>query len=875
MRLLTVSVGQQDPAQITSVQRVSWPAFCKWFAKRPPVAADKAARGWYCGAEFSEPRRHGDFFVARHLLTLDFDDLSEVDAEHVAFWLATSPWASVWYTTFSHTPDKPRLRVLLPLSRPCSTDEFQAVSRKIAERIGIELAARESHTPCQMMYAPAVRAEAAPWRSVVREAGKWVDVDAVLAEYTDWTDRSSWPRRKEHDDVARADLAEDPRLKPGLIGAFCRTFTITDAIRKFELPYLPTDNPERWTYAKGSRPEGVTTYDLDSKAHSYHDTDPARGQHNAFDLVRLHKFGALDTEEEQAKPITERASFRAMMNLAVELPEIQNERVKEEFEPLPDLTPEEQTEVKAKIDAEQRIIVAFSGPRVLTTGLEAARNALLQCAEQVEVLTYGNRMVRPILTTTRRGFGAVPIESVELAPYNPVGLTAAMSRRIDFCRRSKDAEGKTVLLKMDCPGQLAQALISEADKLPELAVDHIAMTPIINGNGLHSRRGHDRELRAWLLAPEGIEVPAKPTETAARAALARVESWLGEFPFESPLDKSAALAALLTAALRASLDHAPGILVSKPDYGSGASTLCDLIHVVLTGRPAAVINASLGRQETDKAIDSVQLAGLPAIVIDNVVDGEQFNSIALAQVLSQQTRQVRVLGESTVVSVPCTQLVLVNGNNIRIADDLIRRFIRIRLDPHMESPHTRLFKKPEIISDAQSQRALLLSDLFTIAIAYRHAERKAATARLAGFSRWLDAVAGPLVWLGRLDPSETQSRISTDDERKGALRALLVAWRTAYGDATMTVRQILEEEMPDEDAKTDAAREHARRDLRQLFLSVCPSPRGGLDPARVGRWLQGISGRVVDGLTVEAAGIGHGGVRRWHVKDLKKEDWLS
>lgn len=91
----------------------------------------------------------------------------------------------------------------------------------------------------------------------------------------------------------------------------------------------------------------------------------------------------------------------------------------------------------------------------------------------------------------------------------------------------------------------------------------------------------------------------------------------------------------------------------------------------------------------------------------------------------------------------------------------------------------------------------------------------------------------------------------------------------------MTVRQILEEEMPDEDAKTDAAREHARRDLRQLFLSVCPSPRGGLDPARVGRWLQGISGRVVDGLTVEAAGIGHGGVRRWHVKDLKKEDWLS
>ena len=55
----------------------------------------------------------------------------------------------------------------------------------------------------------------------------------------------------------------------------------------------------RWTYAMGSRPEGVIIYDGGAKLHSHHDTDVARGQHNAFDLVRLHKFGDLDGKADE------------------------------------------------------------------------------------------------------------------------------------------------------------------------------------------------------------------------------------------------------------------------------------------------------------------------------------------------------------------------------------------------------------------------------------------------------------------------------------------------------------------------------------------------------------------------------------------------
>jgi hypothetical protein len=92
----------------------------------------------------------------------------------------------------------------------------------------------------------------------------------------------------------------------------------------------------RWTYTLGSRPEGVIVYDDDAKLHSHHDTDPARGQHSAFDVVRLHRFGHLDAGAEEVT-ITDRPSYRAMVEFANELPEVRAGRAETEFEDLGEL----------------------------------------------------------------------------------------------------------------------------------------------------------------------------------------------------------------------------------------------------------------------------------------------------------------------------------------------------------------------------------------------------------------------------------------------------------------------------------------------------------------------------------------------------------
>jgi P4 family phage/plasmid primase-like protien len=322
---LVASLGKYDAkdprcnAIITKTWQGDFAAFVAAILKNVPETDNKASAGWVCGAEFTKSHRHGDNFVARHFLSLDYDHISPEDVSRILESLKGSAFLA--YTTWSHDAARPRIRIWIPLSRPATSEEFTAVSRKVAARSGIELAARESHVPAQFMYRAASKA-GVPFQHWEDTTAPYLDVDKVLGEYDDWKDRSAWPRRADEQDLGTGAKAEDPRRKPGNVGAFCRAFSITAAIERFGLPYRPGSTEDRWSYAAGSRADGAVVYDDDTKLHSHHDTDPASGQHNAYDLVRLHRFGALDGFDAPDLPLAERASSRAMAAFAMEQPEL-------------------------------------------------------------------------------------------------------------------------------------------------------------------------------------------------------------------------------------------------------------------------------------------------------------------------------------------------------------------------------------------------------------------------------------------------------------------------------------------------------------------------------------------------------------------------
>ena len=325
---IAISFGGKHPARILTAERLPWAQVVALFSKTPPEVDDKAAEGWYACAEFRPAYRDHEYLLGRTALTLDYDHIQRDDVARIT--AALEPYAFIAYTTYSHTQAKPRLRVIIPFDRLATAEEFQAVSRRVASWAGIELASRESHAPAQMMYLPA-RPTGGKFKALVGESDAPLVVDEILATYDNWHDRLSWPRRAEHDDISKDEIPPPPDTKPGVVGDFCRAFRIPDAIARFDLPYTPVSDG-RWTYTHGSRPEGAVEYDAGLKLHSHHDTDPARGQHNAFDLVRLHRFGSLDASLPPDTAVTDLPSYQAMCQLAIAQPEVRQQVANAEFE---------------------------------------------------------------------------------------------------------------------------------------------------------------------------------------------------------------------------------------------------------------------------------------------------------------------------------------------------------------------------------------------------------------------------------------------------------------------------------------------------------------------------------------------------------------
>lgn len=250
----------------------------------------------------------------RYLITLDADSPSEDFLFDLDMCLGGKEY--VLYSTHSHTEEHPRYRIIVPVDRAMSPDEFQAVSRRMADDIGIEMFDSSTHQAERLMYWPSCPKDA---EYVYQHGeGDLVSVDAYLATYHDWRDTSFWPISAKESAVRLSDAHKqgNPLEKKGLLGAFCRCYSITEAIAKF-LPevYTPTQVEDRYTYSAGSTVGGLVIYDNDTFAYSNHATDPVGGKLvNAFDLVRLHKFGDLDKDD--SLKITEQPSYKEMIEFA-------------------------------------------------------------------------------------------------------------------------------------------------------------------------------------------------------------------------------------------------------------------------------------------------------------------------------------------------------------------------------------------------------------------------------------------------------------------------------------------------------------------------------------------------------------------------------
>ena len=285
--------------------------------KRLPKAEQDDIKdvGGFVAGHLKNGQRGTGKVECRSMITLDADFAEPDFCDAVEMF---AEYSYIIYSTHKHTPDKPRLRLIVPLSRTVSAEEYEAAARKLADSIGIEQFDDTTYQPHRLMYYPSTSADG---EYVFRHAERQpLDVDKLLAEYADWRDVREWAFSSRTAGAREKAVGkqEDPTAKKGVVGAFCRCYDVPAAIAEF-LPdvYTPCAVADRYTYAAGSTAAGLVLYEGGKFAYSNHATDPAGGTLcNAFDLVRIHLFGDKDRDAKEGTPTAKLPSFLAMADFA-------------------------------------------------------------------------------------------------------------------------------------------------------------------------------------------------------------------------------------------------------------------------------------------------------------------------------------------------------------------------------------------------------------------------------------------------------------------------------------------------------------------------------------------------------------------------------
>ena len=217
--------------------------------------------------------------VYRQLVALDIDEATPDTLPKLREWL--NGRAYVIHSTHSSTPDNPRYRIVAPLSRTVLCDEYGGIMRILHERLRLPLDT-STFDFNRIMFLPSIPKDAEYFFEC--GDGEPLSVSELLDKSDDWRDLSNVS-------VPETVKVQDPKYKGGMIGAFCAKFSIREVIETYLSDKWRPESNGRYTLIGASTSCGGIIYE-DKYLYSNHSSDPYLGRcHNAYDAVRLYKFG--------------------------------------------------------------------------------------------------------------------------------------------------------------------------------------------------------------------------------------------------------------------------------------------------------------------------------------------------------------------------------------------------------------------------------------------------------------------------------------------------------------------------------------------------------------------------------------------------------
>lgn len=409
------------------------------------------------------------------------------------------------------------------------------------------------------------------------------------------------------------------------------------------------------------------------------------------------------------------------------------------------------------------------------------------------------------------------------------------------------------------------SLLSERLEWAHLPVlKGLARQPYLRPDGSVCRgAGYDKVTGIYSAFHE-CDFPLKdsPSRSDAERALAELNDLISECAFAGEEDRAAALAALITAAIRPSLDLAPMFHVRAPQSGTGKSFLCEIIGTLASADRGSPASFPSSKDDCERLL-LAQLSASPAVIeFDNLVGDIQAYPKLCAALTSEQLTG-RILGTSNTTSVSTRTLMLSSGNNVGPVADMTRRTVVINLDARTELPTSRTFRRPNLVAEIRADRGRYVSAALTVVRAWMNAGQPCTSCpALVSFGQWSDWVRQPLLWMGCQDPAHSTLVNINEDPEKELLGRLMDAWHKVRGTAPTKARDLIE--------CSARGRDALQKDLAELLEEIAGDAGGHVNHRRLGRWIKRNSGRMVGGLKIAPGGAG-GNVKAWAVQKIADE----
>lgn len=467
----------------------------------------------------------------------------------------------------------------------------------------------------------------------------------------------------------------------------------------------------------------------------------------------------------------------------------------------------------------------------------------------------------------RRGKGAYTMR-----PLSPASLSRMFSRHMLI---SKDdgrmADRQKVV---DIPKALAEAFLSlpSFDPVPEII--GICQAAMLDPAGKeYSTPGYHPGLKVLLVTDKPLaKMPGVAGRARGRKGLEKIRHLLRGFVFKTEADLSAAIAGLLTALNRKAMPAAPMFQVTAPAAGTGKSKFVDVVAVIVTGRPAAVLAIGRDENELNKRLAGVLAQGDPIISFDNVVR-EFGREDILLQSLTQSHVLIRLLGASSILRVPTLITFFATGNNLRPVSDLKRRSCLVRMDANVERPEFRSFDF-DVLEEAARERDHLIRAALDISRSYLEAGAPPVTLKndkgedvplkpAGSFETWDKMVRRALVWHGMPDPLETAETLRELDPELEAAGMLVDAWYRIHQDCPVKAGDVIEQALVKVRGDGDDW-VLQNQDLSDALHVVC---QDNVNARRLGNWLRKNRDFIVNGKRLVQAGRdSHANTLTWKVE---------